>query len=365
MALFSFKIVLFITNLFKEKMKEDQNIDREVLFFRYCTGKITVEEKRRVEEMIHSSVQALEELKVVQEAVNIRKKIIEIESCDISSGLQAVRNILKKRSGRKRFLSMLSQTAAILAIPLLISTLIMSYLAFHKTSDEVTYAEVVSAPGVISRFELPDKSKVWLNSKSTLRYPTRFDGSAAREVELKGEGYFEVQSDKEHPFYVKTTSGIEVMAYGTKFNVNSEQKTVETVLAEGKVALFRFGHKLDDLNPGEQASFDNETCQLNMKEVNLYEKLAWKDGKIVFRNAPLSEVFKQLSKRYNVDIVLHNEKHLSESYLSRVTFTDETIQQIFYYLEIAAPLKWKLSIPEQNNDSTLTKQRIDVWLKNK
>lgn len=346
-------------------MKEDQNIDREVLFFRYCTKQVTVEEKMKVEEMINSSKEASKELDAVQEALNIKQKITEIESCDISGGYRGVRMIIQKAARRKRFLSLLSRAAAILIIPLLISTLAMGYLLLHKTQDEVTYTEIISAPGVISRFELPDKSKVWLNSKSTLRYPNRFEGTAIREVELEGEGYFEVQSDKEHPFYVRTPSGIAVMAHGTKFNVNSEQKNVETILAEGKVALFHSSRKLKELNPGEQALFNNGTGQLEMQEVNLYEKLAWKDGKIVFRNAPLKEVFEQLSKRYNVDIILHDEYNQSGKYLSRVTFRDETIQQIFCYLEIAAPIEWKVSTPVQNTDSTLTRQRIEVWLKKK
>lgn len=346
-------------------MKEDQNIDREMLFFRYCTDHATVEEKMQVEEMVNSSKEVSDELDALREVIFLKKKIAEVESYDVPAGYQGMRRIVGKISRRKQIFSLLSRAAAILAIPLLISTLAMGYLAFHKTQSEVTYTEVVSAPGVVSRLELPDKSKVWLNSNSTLRYPNRFDGAAIREVELEGEGYFEVHSDKAHPFYVKTASGIEVMAHGTKFNVNSEDKIIETVLAEGKVSLFHFGQKLRELNPGEQALFDSETEQLEMKSVNLYEELAWKDGKIVFRNAPLKKVFEQLSKRYNVDIVLHDEQNQADRYLSRVTFKDETIQQIFNYLEIAAPIKWKVSTPAQNNDSTLTRQRIEVWLKKK
>lgn len=346
-------------------MKEDRNIDREALFFRYCTGNITVEEKREVEEMISSSKEFSDELNILQETISLKKKITELESYDIQAGYQGVRHIVKKTARRTQFFSLLSRTAAILVTPLLISTLVMGYLAFHKTQDEITYTEVVSAPGLVSRLELPDKSKVWLNSNSKLRYPNRFDGAAIREVELEGEGYFEVQSDKKHPFYVKTASGIEVMAHGTKFNVDSEQNLVETILAEGKVTIFHFGQKLSELTPGEQASFTRDTKQLEVKEAQLYERLAWKDGKIVFRNAPLKEVFEQLSKRYNVDIILHDEHNQSDSYLSRVTFKDETIQQIFHYLEMAAPIKWKVSTPMQKNDSTLTRQQIEVWLKKK
>lgn len=345
-------------------MQEEHIIDKEIILFRYAAGIANQEEKEKVEKLIIDSDVISSELDTVREALSLRKKILEMESYDIPAGYEEVRHIIKKTNPIKRFVTQLSRAAAILALPLLITSLTFGYLAFHKTPEEIVYVEVVSAPGLVSRFELPDKSKVWLNSNATLRYPVKFNQSI-REVQLDGEGYFEVQSDKEHPFYVTTASGMQVMAYGTQFNINTEGEITETTLAEGKVAIFHHENLLKELNQGQQMSFNKETNQFGIKEVNINEKLAWKDGKIIFRNAPLDEVFKQLSKRYNVDIMLHDEHNQSSRYLSRVTFRDETIQQIFSYLEIAAPIKWKIYTPMKNNDSTLTKQRIEVWLMKK
>lgn len=345
-------------------MQEEHNIDREILLFRYAVGVADDAEKEDVEKLITASRETLDELAAVKKAIRINGKIQEFESYDIHAGYKNVHDIIRNAGRQRQWLQFLSRAAAILTLPLLITTLTFGYLAFHKTPEEIVYAEVVSAPGLVSRFELPDKSKVWLNSNATLRYPVRFD-KTKREVELTGEGYFEVQSDKEHPFYVITATGMKIMAYGTQFNVNAEGEITETTLAEGKVAVFCNGQSLKELSPGEQISYHNETGQLTTKQVNLYEKLAWKDGKIIFRNASLDDVFDQLSKRYNVDIILHDEYNQSERYLSRVTFTDETIQQIFSYLEIAAPIEWKVSTPIKNQDSTLTRQQIEVWLKKK
>lgn len=344
-------------------MKEDLNIDREILFFRYCNGIATAEEKELVDKLIAESENAYEELKAVQYALDIKNRIREMEAYDIPGGYGKVKKGIRKTDRKRKFVSLLSRVAAILIFPLLISTFTLGYIAFNTRQEtEIVYTEVVSAPGLVSYLQLPDKSKVWLNSNAKLRYPNRFNGSV-REVELEGEGYFEVESDKEHPFYVTTASDVKVMAYGTRFNINTEENKIETILAEGKVAVFQSDRLLTELKPGEEVSFDRVSAQLDIKEISLLEKLAWKDGKIIFRNAPLDEVFRQLSKRYNVDIILHDEHNQSGKYLSRVTFTDETIQQIFSYLEIAAPIEWKLSTPSQNNDSTLMRQRIDVWLK--
>ncbi len=342
-------------------MKEELNIDKEVLFFRYSNGIATAEEKERVEKLIAESDSVYEELKAVQYAVDIEKRIREMEAYNIPIGYEKVRKGVRKTDRKRKLVSMLSRVAAILVFPLIISTFTLGYIAFNKQQD-IIYTEIISAPGLVSYFQLPDKSKVWLNSNSKLRYPNRFTNSI-REVELEGEGYFEVESDKTHPFYVTTSSDVKIMAYGTRFNINTEENKIETILAEGKVAVFQSNCLLTELKPGELVSFNKESAQLDIREVSLLEKLAWKDGKIIFRNAPLDDVFRQLSKRYNVDIILHDEYNQSGKYLSRVTFTDETILQIFSYLEIAAPIEWKLRTPVQNNDSTLVRQRIDVWLK--
>ncbi len=345
-------------------MKDDINIDREILFFRYTYGIATSEEKELVEELIKQSVEFAAELQSVQHAVDIKKKIKEVESYDSSTGYKEVQRVITRKARRNKYINMLMRTASILAIPLLISTFIFGYIAFSAPDDYTVYAEITGTPGTISEFELPDKSKVWLNSSSTLRYPTRFK-RMVREVTLDGEGYFEVKADEVNSFSVATSSGMKIVAHGTKFNVNTGENIIETILAEGKVTLFFKDRMLREMNPKELASFNPETNSLKIKSVSLTEKLAWKDGKIVFRNAPLQEVFEQLSRRYNVDIVLHDEHNQASQYLSRVTFKDETIQQIFSYLELAAPIKWKISRTIQNEDSTLIKQRIDVWLKKK
>ena len=344
-------------------MKEELNLDKEILFYRYCAGIATEEEKESAEKLIATSEEACRELEALQEVIRIEKQIHEVEACDYVEGYAAMRRKINQKSRKKHLLSVLSRAAAILAIPLLVSTLVLGYMALGKQQAALaaSYVEVKSASGLVTCLELPDKSKVWLNSGSILRYPSEFTENK-REVELEGEGFFEVESDPENPFYVNTVSGIRVMAHGTQFNVNTKEETIETVLAEGKVKVLLRDKPLRDLSPGEESVFDVETNKLAINKVNIYEKTAWKEGKIIFRNAPLNDVFKRLSLRYNVDIILHDEHNIVDKYSARVTFAGETIQQIFAYLEIAAPIWWKLSTPEQNSDSTLAKQRIDVWL---
>lgn len=256
-----------------------------------------------------------------------------------------------------------SRIAAVLLLPLLISTITVSYLYIEQKNElaKIAYNEVVSAPGTVTRLELPDHSIVWLNAESRLSYPTAFNGKE-REVKLSGEGYFEVQSDREYPFYVSTDGGLKVMAYGTKFNVNAyhDEPVIEAVLERGKIDVISENKRIQ-LEPNKQATFDKETGEFTVSTINMDEKTGWKEGRLVFRNAPLEVVLQRLSRRYNVDIVLHKKGNKAYNY--RATFTTETIEQILNYLKISAPIEWSIRKAEQNEDASFPKECIDVYLR--
>ncbi|MCC8094346.1 MAG: FecR family protein [Tannerellaceae bacterium] len=65
--------------------------------------------------------------------------------------------------------------------------------------------------------KLHDGTVVWLNAKSTLRYPSTFT-SGERRVELDGEAFFEVSHEEDHPFIVSTEK-LNIKVLGTQFNV--------------------------------------------------------------------------------------------------------------------------------------------------
>ena len=252
--------------------------------------------------------------------------------------------------------------AAIIVLPLIGLTGILGYFQIKDSFADITYVEVNAAPGTISKYQLPDKSYVWLNSGSWLRYPTRFS-EESRRVEIRGEAYFEVESDKEHPFYVNTPGGLSVRVTGTKFNVSAydDERTIEIVLEEGRVNVENATENINmALRPGECFYYDRQDKNTYVKSIETYEKTAWKDGKVVFRNASLDKIFKSLSRRYNVDINFVNKKNTEYNY--RATFSGEDIFQILDYLSMTAPIKWEVATPAQNCDTTLSRKRINIYL---
>lgn len=299
----------------------------------------------------------------IEEIKALTEDILEYQSVDVDKAYSRLNCQMRKKQGRRIFMQTFSRIAAILLLPLLISSVMFSYLYMKQKEqiEQIGYTQVSSAPGTVTRLVLPDQSVAWLNSGSTLSYPAVFSDEA-REVKLSGEGYFEVESDSKHPFYVTTAEGIKVMAYGTKFNVNAyaDEPFIEAVLEKGKIDMIG-PERTVRLDPEKQVVFNKETREMIVSAVNLEEKIGWKDGRLVFRNTPLEVVLKKLSKRYNVDIALH--KNGNKEYRYRATFTTETVEQILNYLKLTAPIEWSIKGLEQNDDTSFGRGRIDVYLK--
>ena len=134
-------------------MEENQNIDKEILFFRYCSGVATPGEKTLVEELIAGSSVLSDELEEVSYAVGVQEKVNELESYSIDPAYSRVHYIIRRKERRRKLISILYRAAAVLAVPLLLTSLIFGYMVFNKVPDEILYVEAVSAPGVVSRFE--------------------------------------------------------------------------------------------------------------------------------------------------------------------------------------------------------------------
>jgi len=169
----------------------------------------------------------------------------------------------------------------------------------EKLSEEVIYNKIETPVGGKYQINLPDGSKVWLNSASTLRFPALFSGNT-REVELNGEAYFDVAKNKNKPFKVITKDQI-VEVLGTQFNINSysDEGTFKTTLIEGSVKIL-YKDKVVLLSPGQQ--FQPSLKNTRVVEADTEEVIAWKNGYFLFRNEDIQSIMRKLSRWYNVEV---------------------------------------------------------------
>lgn len=214
-----------------------------------------------------------------------------------------------------------------------------TYLLYDKYSfkDGVTIAEVSTPYGTKSNFTLPDGSQVWLNTGSTIRYASDIATAAVRNVEVTGEAFFKVHSDKEHPFVVK--AGIlKVTATGTSFNVRSyESSSKEYVtLVEGVVALETDGWNYT-LHPNQTAVYDKSLQSAVVSSSESSGSCAWIDGRLVFENDRLSDILERLEELYSVEIQLGEGFEDCRCY---ATFGNESLDRILTLLTHITPMKY-------------------------
>lgn len=259
------------------------------------------------------------------------------------------------------FLIWWQRIAAVVLLPLILTLAFVLYKKDIRGDRELVYQEVVSPPGTLSKIKLTDGTEVWLNSKSSLKYPVVFS-KGKREVFLSGEAYFEVRSDARNPFVVKT-GDVDIKATGTAFNVEAfdTERITAITLAEGKVGVKIGGKKNIDIRPEQRMIYDKQQNTYRIEAVNSYKWLAWKDGILMFRDDPLEYVFKRIGLAYNVLIEVEDKELGSHPY--RATFEDESLNEILNLLELSAPIKYMYTKRGKTALGTFSKEKIKVYKK--
>lgn len=176
----------------------------------------------------------------------------------------------------------------------------------ERDSAVVEYGTIRVPAGGEYRVVLSDGTGVWINAGSELKFPTSFTGKD-RVVELRGEAYFDVTRDAEHPFIVRTGQSA-VRVLGTAFNVCSydDDAFEQTTLVRGKVEVL-YGDRVYPLHPGEQFEMQKKDARVEVKKVDTGLYVSWQEGVFRFRDMPLDEFAVKLQRWYDVNFFFANE----------------------------------------------------------
>ncbi|MDD4191215.1 MAG: FecR domain-containing protein [Mangrovibacterium sp.] len=260
----------------------------------------------------------------------------------------------------------LNQAAAVLFVPLLG---VVFYLLLNRdvrsgqlTNLTVDSLEVIAPVGSRTVVQLSDGSEVSLNYGSKIKYPRMFAGDR-REITLSGEGYFQVAHNPEKPFVVKTGK-LNIKALGTTFNVQSYpgDAIISTTLVEGKVVLEKAvpgktDQQIETLVPGQHVSYSPESGRVVSTMNNIDQYIAWKDGKLVFDNAPIQGVAERLERMFNVEIeVADAVKEFSYT----VTFLNDPLYLILDLMTQTTPITYRMLPRVRQADGSYSKQKIRI-----
>ena len=236
------------------------------------------------------------------------------------------------------------------------------------TENRIT--EISTPLGARSKISMPDNTQVWLNAGTTVSY-TQDYGQHTRTINLKGEAFFDVAKDSQHPFIVNT-EGVVVYALGTRFNVKAypEEKTISATLETGKIDIktSSMSDKKERilLKPKDKLIYHKETretekytespeekvkpaksSQAKFKDISVLSNVrtelstSWKDPRWIIDREPLSSLAPMLERRFNLKIIFGDD--LIRKYKFTGTIENETINQLMNALKLTAPLDFQIS----------------------
>lgn len=214
---------------------------------------------------------------------------------------------------------------------------------------------------------LPDGTKVWLNSGSKLTLKNNFEGKT-REVQLYGEAFFDVTKNTDKPFIVHINN-IDIHVLGTAFNVKSygEDPDIQTTLYRGIINVTKNKDKdfhpillhpnqklviskntLDTHDENGQRLHSNPSIVISTIDTTMNREqnieTAWVYGRLEFRGETLKQVTDKMARWYHAKFVFEddNVKHLNFN----GSFEKENLEQALHALQSASSFNYKI----QNNE---------------
>jgi ferric-dicitrate binding protein FerR (iron transport regulator) len=189
---------------------------------------------------------------------------------------------------------------------------------------------------------LSDGSVISLSKNSKISYPEKFKGNI-REVEMKGEVFFEVSPNKEKPFIIHAEKTF-IKVLGTSFNVKAftDSILVEVSVKTGRVLFSEFNNDLNDttgliLVAGETGIYNKNTGHIFKVELPVKQELQQEDKILIFKRSSLADVANEIKKKYGVTVVLQN-KDIENMHYS-ATFKNSSIDSIIQVMANTLDLK--------------------------
>jgi ferric-dicitrate binding protein FerR (iron transport regulator) len=220
---------------------------------------------------------------------------------------------------------------------------LLSYNAFSQSATDgktavIQYNTLTTPRGGQYSVTLPDGSRVWLNSASSLKYPTAFSGKE-RKVEITGEAYFEVAHNADKPFKV-SVNGTEIEVLGTHFNVNAynDEPVMRTTLLQGSIK-FISGNDTRLLSPGQQIQVRPDGQIRRIENADIEQTVAWKNGIFSFHKTSIYEIMRQISRWYDVDVTFKDSLNV---YLNGSIERKVNVSEVLKMIQLTGEVKFNI-----------------------
>lgn len=307
----------------------------------YLRGELEAAEAAEIEAWYDASPANRKMLGEVYYILYLNDRLRASEEVDVERSLRALKSRMHPRRGIVRRWVWRSAAAAA-AVLLVAGTAVKTVsLAERLERPVVVYTDL----GERSQVELPDGTKVWLNSSSRVEYRTPLF-SRERRVTMTGEAYFEVEHDSASPFIV-SSGGLDVKVLGTKFNIRNDnaRHCVTTVLLEGAVAASVSGSEDYSvrLRPSQMLVFDTRTKYMQLHNCEAAgNSIDWIEGHFRFEQNTFEEIVAELERYYNVKVRFMDDSLRKERF-SGDFHLEDGIYHIMSVLQLTYKFHYKVN----------------------
>jgi transmembrane sensor len=303
----------------------------DTLIARYIAGEASKKEKQELEQWMNSNEsnkKYFEGIDFANDKAVSSHKIIKVE---VDSAWEKVHQQMK--TGRQnspgkdaKTRTLIPNWAKVAAIALLITGLsvVLYQQANHAQVSVPGYA--LTSTDLIRNHTLTDSSTIILNRNSILIVADNY-GKEERRLTLDGEALFEVTHNPEIPFIVESNETF-IQVTGTSFNIQNFEtdSLVEVYVKTGSVLFFSKGNEGIALVAGETGIYNKNTGIFTKTIQQNSNVTAYATRVFVFYNTPLHELFRQIQKVYNVEVVFDQSE--IEHYTITVSFNNDNIDTI-------------------------------------
>lgn len=311
----------------KKKDIETTNTELKEKCFRYFRGKSTYEDEIFIDECLSDGRLSMDEFR------NMEKDWSESEvpSKEQRMAFMKVSGKIKARRWKRLLLKVAVPAAAAVVLVAVLSI----YLFMGREEAVTTYSTAYLETEYIV---LPDSSKVWLNSATTLTYGSDFN-KRDREVTLSGEAFFDVSKNPSKPFVVRMKDA-EITVKGTSFNVTAYdgENGIQAALLTGQIQ-FQTGQDYIYLSPGEVISYNHQDRSMSKSRKDVNQYCSWLEGKLDCESITLDLLFSRLTSLYGTEINYVPVKYKDKA-IRVMLDTRESMDDVLGALSVIVPISW-------------------------
>ena len=213
----------------------------------------------------------------------------------------------------------------------------------QEVVPNVVYIEKTNPNGQKSNIHLSDGTVIIMNAGSRIKYPAVF-AKDKRVIELEGEAFFTVASDRERPFTVLSGT-LSTTALGTAFNIKAfpDEERMKISLAEGKVVVDRINHPDEEsyfLHPGESIEYNKQNRNITKTRFSPESEFAWKEGIISFKKASFEEIVHTLERWYGVKFIVQRKKVIKKGFTG--SFKKKSLEEVLKGISFSSDFQYQI-----------------------